>query len=863
MQVERDLTAKLECRVDAKPKVSNVRWTRNGRFISSSMTYSIPRVTHQDAGKYACSADNGLGKIGEQEIFLDVLYPPVVVIESKTRETEEHETINIKCNVTSNPEPVTIEWLKEGSPDFRSTGDVLTLRDVRAENAGTYVCRAINIMMPFGGKRVERVGNSTVALLVRHRPGQASINPSKPIVHVGNGVTLTCSANPPGWPVPQFRWFRDADGEAQSQTILAQGSQYVIPRAHLGSEGRYHCHAVNELGHGEMATITLEVHQPPQFLTKLQQHLTRRVGDVDFAITCSAKGKPKPLIKWLKDGREIAVDTSLYEIKTSPTEEFNGMVTVKSMLRYGGKSRPGGNQLIPSDRGLYTCLYQNEVNSANSSMHLRIEHAPIILHQYNKVAYDIRENAEVKCKVQAYPKPEFQWQFGSNPSPLSMSSEGHYEINTTTDNNDIYTSVLKINRLTHQDYGEYLCRVVNSLETIRAPIRLQPKGSPDKPNNLRADDSSSNSILLNWDPGFDGGLANTKYFVSYRKVAAPHDDQVLPDCETNVITNTDWMEFDCHQSIPCNITPLDQHQSYVFKVKALNTKGSSEHSNEIIKTTKVDHIPMATQVTFDPKSRTLGVTVGPTCLSLIAIVESVINEGTPMAAWQIVETVQLQNSGNARTHKETVIEHLVTARRSSARSLGVPDDDFPPLNDDLNPRVRVKLCLRVNHERCGEYTEAESKFLSIKEILFFLFAKKIEMIIRFFRFSVGGSYVAEASAIATPTLIAIIVSCIVFALFAGLLLMFCRCKRNQSKKGSQVKDYEMDSVRPSIVAQQNQAPPPYYPTNGLENKAMEHSMDLALALEDQKQVVYATQNGYGYHPQHSVTSQQIPNNDCK
>lgn len=712
--MERDSTAKLECRVDAKPKVSNVRWTRNGRFISSSMVHSISRVSPQDAGKYACSADNGLGKVGEQEMLLDVLYPPVVVIESKTRETEERESLNIKCNVTSNPEPVTIEWLKEGSPEFRYSGDVLSLREVRAEHAGTYVCRAINIMMPFGGKRVERVGNSTVALLVRHRPGQASINPSKPVVHVGNGVTLTCSANPPGWPVPQFRWFRDVEGEIATQTILAQGSQYVIPRAHLGSEGRYHCHAVNELGHGDMATITLEVHQPPQFLAKLQQHMTRRVGDADFAVTCSAKGKPKPTITWLKDGHELINEADLYEVKTTPTEGPNGMVTVQSMLRFAGKSRPDENQLIPSDRGLYTCLYENEVNSANSSMHLRIEHAPIVLHQYNKVAYDIRETAEVRCKVQAYPKPEFQWQFGNNPSPLSMSSEGHYEINTTTDNNDIYTSVLKINRLGHQDYGEYLCRVANSLETIRAPIRLQPKGSPDKPRNLKADDSTPNSVTLNWDPGFDGGLANTKFFVSYRRVAAPHDDQVMPDCETNVITNTDWMEFDCHQNIPCQITSLDQHQSYVFKAKALNTKGSSEYSNEVIKTTKVDHIPAPLHARFDPTTRTLGLSVGATCLSLIGIVESVINDGTPMAAWQIVETIQLQVSGNNPTHKETVIEHLVTARRSSARSLGVPDDDFPPLNDDAAPRVRVKLCLRANHERCGDYADAESKLIAIQ-----------------------------------------------------------------------------------------------------------------------------------------------------
>lgn len=122
--------------------------------------------------------------------------------------------------------------------------------------------------------------------------------------------------------------------------------------------------------------------------------------------------------------------------------------------------------------------------------------------------------------------------------------------------------------------------------------------------------------------------------------------------------------------------------------------------------------------------------------------------------------------------------------------------------------------------------------------------------------------------LATPTLIAIIVSCIVFSLFVVLLFMFCRCKRNQSKKSAAAKDYEMDSVRPSIVAQQNQAPPPYYPASGLDNKALEHSMDLALAMDDQKSAaaVYATQNGYSYHPTVGLqvpTHPGIPGNDCK
>lgn len=715
LRVERDTTAKLVCNVDAKPKVTNVRWTRNNRHISSSTEHIINRVSSSDSGKYTCAADNGLGQIGEKTIELDVLFPPIVVIESKTREAEERETVNIRCNVTSNPPPVAIEWLKEGSPEFRYSGDVLTLRDIRAEHAGTYLCRAVNMMKPYNGKISERVGNATVAVLVRHRPGQAYINPSKPVVHVGNPVTLTCSANPPGWPVPQFKWFKDPEGDVGAQTVLAQGSTYVIPRAHLGTEGKYHCHAANELGHGEMATIVLEVHQPPQFLTKLQGHMTRRVGDPDYTVMCSAKGKPRPSIKWLKDNKEIISDGNLFEIETVFDEGPNGMVTVKSNLKFAGKMRPANNQLISGDRGVYSCLYENEVNMANSTMHLRIEHEPIILNQFNKVAYDIGETADVVCKVQAYPKPEFQWQFGTNTASLTSSSDGHHEIIQSTDNNDVYTSTLRIHNLRSQDYGEYQCRVSNTMQTIRAHILLKPKGKPEEPLNLRAEDVGPNYVTLFWDPGFDGGLSNTKYFISYRKVPVPHDNQVAAGCDMMTTTSTDWSEFDCHRDVPCNVTPLDQHQSYVFKVKALNSKGVSKYSTEIATTTKVSKIPSPIHVTFDPDSHVLAVNVGATCLALIAVVESVVHDlahQTPV--WQIMETIPLAVDGRQQMNTEVKIDHIMTRKGHSKSLAGISKheyEDFPlPLEHDLrDPQVRVKLCLKANQDHCGEYTDANSK----------------------------------------------------------------------------------------------------------------------------------------------------------
>ncbi|ETN67511.1 hypothetical protein AND_000675 [Anopheles darlingi] len=326
----------------------------------------------------------------EKIITVDVLYAPIVVIESKTWEAEERSMVSIRCNVTSNPPPITIEWFKEGNPDIRYTGDILQLQDVRAEHAGRYICRAVNRMKPYKGKIVERAGNSTVALLVRHRPGQAFINPNKPVVHVGNGVTLTCS---------------------------------------------------------------------------------------------------------------------------------------------------------------------NDVSATNASMNLRIEHGPIVVHQYNKVAYEINEKADIVCRVQAFPKPEFQWQLGTNTAVLS--SDGHYEINTSTDNNDIYTSVLRINCVNHEDYGDYNCRVRNPIDTIRISVRLQPKGPPEKPTNLAAADVGSNYVSLIWDPGFDGGITNTKFFVFFRKVAISQHGQAIDDCIITQQVSSEWIEYDCQRNVPCSVTPLD------------------------------------------------------------------------------------------------------------------------------------------------------------------------------------------------------------------------------------------------------------------------------------------------------------------
>lgn len=60
----------------------------------------------------------------------------------------------------------------------------------------------------------------------------------------------------------------------------------------------------------------------------------------------------------------------------------------------------------------------------------------------------------------------------------------------------------------------------------------------------------------------------------------------------------------------------------------------------------------------------------------------------------------------------TVVESVldVPAKSMRSRQLQQSRVALEPL-DELNPRVRLKLCLQLNQEVCSEYTEAESEFI--------------------------------------------------------------------------------------------------------------------------------------------------------
>ncbi|KFM73375.1 Hemicentin-2, partial [Stegodyphus mimosarum] len=646
LNVLENTDAHLICNVIASPPVRSVRWVKNGNLLSNTFNHTIRSVTPDDSGIYSCIADNGIGDSTQANLELSILYGPHVKVISY-QEVAAGDTLVVKCDVSSKPPSHMIQWLKEGDPYFRQTGDTLQIEKVSVDDGGRYICEAAASFRPSGSNvQSEATGNGTVTVRIKHKPGLAEILPVQPVAIAGRPFTLSCTAHPLGWPLPEYRWWK----EGQQSQELTPKSNYTLISAHMSHEGRYFCQPSNALGRGGSASVYLTVHEPASIVHPLKPQTVMKDKEKNYSITCRARGKPKPKVRWLQNGQEISEDSGLFHITTTDTVEDNNAFTVQSILAFAGPSRRE-NGLTPGDRGRYTCEFDNGFGeSARSEMMLRIEHSPVVRHTYNRVAFDVGETAVLQCKMQAYPNPQFEW-FSRG---RVLDEYGNYGTNITDLGEDIYAGVLSIRDMKEEDYGEYTCRASNQVgDDKKTIIRLVRKGPPERPTHLELIEVSSDKVTLRWQEGFNGGFSNTEFLVTY----------------LNTETGRQFNES-CRSQNLCQITGLSANTEYHFKVLAVNPRGYSPYSEEMPVTTK--DMPRPSEAQYDKDTGYLTFHVELTSLKLLAKIEA---KPIGSEVW-ILQTV------------------IKVIRPIEKVQLSPPDEGFSD--------VRVKLCLESNDSWCGD-----------------------------------------------------------------------------------------------------------------------------------------------------------------
>jgi echinoid protein len=592
LQVIENSRPVLDCLVDAQPPVEDMTivWIRDGSQIASGSRLELDG--HKgDTGTYKCRATNIVGTQSD-DLVLDVQYGPKVglraneqpIFDGQSVTINEDRRMNMTCIVDANP-PIlgSIEWQRDEG-DVLETGPYNIIEKVSRAQAGDYSCQARNQLTPSGEGVLHMQGKQMMELLVHHRPGRANI--TGPLYAIkGQAASLDCNVNDAGVPAAWLEW---TNLKANSRNVIHQGPVLEFDLVDLNDNGDYSCTPRNDVGQGEPTTFNFIVNELPEWFDggRLPVSQIININQQGLSVSCHVRGRPKPQIRWYKDGAPITEFDGLWRIDTIPS--FTDVISfdVKSTLYWEGSNRDN-NKMRIEDAGVYSCKASNEIslNTLSSDMQLIVEYAPMLNSTADKVAIDINQSAILVCRCHSVPAPTYTWYNGT----AQMTTGGRIRITEAeVPGSHPYQSILNISDVTPHDLGLYKCVAVNAIGPSQVMISLTVKTIPDHPTSLRLVSHTWESAELEWVPGFDGGYP--QWFIM---TATSLDHSVYR------------MEVDPPQAARFNMTHLYPDVHYTFKVFGENELGGGAYSRNLSVITNFFEIAPPTDVTYQEEDMTL------------------------------------------------------------------------------------------------------------------------------------------------------------------------------------------------------------------------------------------------------------------
>ncbi|XP_033937393.1 hemicentin-1 [Pseudochaenichthys georgianus] len=426
----------LPCRARGVPP-PDITWAKGGELLNlggpafsmdSDGSLLITSPSGNETGEFLCTATNAAGHAA-RKVQLTVYVRPRSGVGGAGGSAEpmtvvEGEDAILLCEVHSVPPP-TISWAKERqlispfSPRHTqlSSGSMKIL-ETRVSDSGLYVCVASNI-----------AGNLTtfidLSVLV---PPSIQAGPRVMKVQMGYPVELPCVVR--GVPEPTLTWTRDG----QRFQVSPDGS-LAFRNVGLADEGTYTCIATNTAGRAE-ARVRLLVQVPPvveilepPFNSPLQE----RVANQRIAFPCPAKGLPKPVIRWMRNGQELSGN----EPGVSILEDGTLLILAS---------------VSPMDNGEYVCAAVNDAGSTERKYQLKVNVPPLIRdgETPGNVSLVLSQSTSLVCDVIGSPTPVITWYKDGTPVVGS----------NTIQILDMGKS-LRLLKAATADAGSYSCKAIN------------------------------------------------------------------------------------------------------------------------------------------------------------------------------------------------------------------------------------------------------------------------------------------------------------------------------------------------------------------------------------------------------------------
>ncbi|XP_061484303.1 brother of CDO isoform X2 [Rhineura floridana] len=353
----------LGCMVE--PLTINISWRLNGKELLHSddvmgihidqRLLTIAALNNHTVGQYQCIAHMPEGVVASVPATVtlanlkDFKYDGQHVIE-----VDEGNTAVIACDLPeSHPKAqvrysVKQEWLEVSRDNYliMPSGN-LQIVNASQNDEGTYKCAAYNpvtqeVKTSVSSERL-RVRCSTAEAARIIYPPEAQ----KIIVTKGQTLILECVAS--GIPPPRVTWAKDGSnvsGYNKTQFLL---SNLLIDAISEEDSGTYSCMADNGVGEAAAAFIlyNVQVFEPPEVTLELSQQIITWGQSAKFI--CKVRGNPQPSVVWLHNA--------------VPLFSSHRMQLSRKALRV--------YSVGPEDEGIYQCMAENEVGSAQAMIQLR------------------------------------------------------------------------------------------------------------------------------------------------------------------------------------------------------------------------------------------------------------------------------------------------------------------------------------------------------------------------------------------------------------------------------------------------------------------------------------------------------------
>ncbi|XP_022238519.1 nephrin-like [Limulus polyphemus] len=462
---------------------------------------TIEPVKAEDAGDYRCRVDYRWARTLNNNVILYVVVPPrdVVILDENLQPLhrligpyDEGSMLRLKCLARGGKPPPSVTWWRgkqlfdkehEKENDEEVVNELVIQRLARTDLNAELLCQVWN----------SNLTSSIVAAVfldLNLKPLDVRLLTTETRYKAGWKYTFECRTSG-SRPEPHISWWKNYALLGQHHSSVSHQPNISIGTLVITPSSRDHgknltCRVTNPKIQGSSLEdfITLSVYFKPQIhVSLLGGRTSQSVYENDDAyLSCSVKANPSvKAITWIFQGNELKNNSE------------DGIIINNQSLRLENVSR--------EQSGFYRCLAVNsEGQTESEDMELNIKYKPVCKHQQTKLyTAMVGEIVRIQCDVLADPDDvTFFWNFNNSKQEREILTHTRFRLR----------SIARFSPTDESDFGTFTCRGTNAvgIQKDACKFLLIPVGPPEQVTNCTWVNDTSDFLLVECKPGYDGGL---------------------------------------------------------------------------------------------------------------------------------------------------------------------------------------------------------------------------------------------------------------------------------------------------------------------------------------------------------------------